>query len=257
VRERARRLAAGHPGGVRWCATCPTEGWAPTAPARIGTRTSDATSYGLSAAAAVLGVVARRCMAGRRGSTVGTWDSQVRVSRWSTNGVPRTVIVGDVVVTLPTATTVPPRRPARAHSVPVRAPQGQQAAAPRSADGTRACMHWGSGQIERRHWVADAVVAFRIKSYERHLVVGFVDARSTTAQWTFQATPVGVLAGQVRTGAAPRKAQVRIETLIRRGPAGGETAGAQDTGRLHGPLRGYRREPAPPRRARHPTRVPR
>jgi hypothetical protein len=27
------------------------------------------------------------------------------------------------------------------------------------------------------------------KSYERHLVVGFVDARSTTAQWTFQATP--------------------------------------------------------------------
>lgn len=143
---------------------CPTEGWAPTAPARIGTRTSDATSYGLSAAAAVLGVVARRCMAARRGSTVGTWDSQVRVSRWSTNGVPRTVIVGDVVVTLPPATTVPPRRPARAHSVPVRAPQGQQAAAPRSADGTRACMHWGSGQIERRHWVADAVVAFRIKS---------------------------------------------------------------------------------------------
>src|SRR3954463_13590255 len=56
------------------------------------------------------------------------------------------------------------------------------------------------------------------KSYGRHLVVGFVDARSTTAQWTFPTSPVGVLAGQLRTGAALRKAQARRETLIPRGP---------------------------------------
>src|SRR4051794_13929607 len=86
---------------------------------------SDATSYGLSAAAAVVGVVARRCMAGRRGSTVGTWDSRGRVSRGSTNGVPRTVIVGDAVVTLPRVRDLArgarvPTRPPSAAAVPPR-----------------------------------------------------------------------------------------------------------------------------------------